>query len=246
MRILRAFAMALGMYTALPGFARWDDGLRGLLAAMLPPVGLVIGLLWWGAAALSAAFLPPLLGAVAAALLPPLLSGMLHLDGFMDVSDALLSRRDRDEKLRILKDPHAGAFAVIALCCLLLLQVGAAQGVLAGKALWALVFLPIVSRALAGLAIMTCPPLPQSWYARMHHESATPGRRLACALWLVAALLLAFALDWRAGIACLGAALAFCAACACAIRQLGGMNGDISGFSICFCELAGLILLVCL
>ena len=53
---------------------------------------------------------------------PFILTGMLHLDGYMDVCDALLSRRDKQEKLRILKDPHTGAFAVISVIMLFILN----------------------------------------------------------------------------------------------------------------------------
>ena len=47
------------------------------------------------------------------ALIPALVTGGIHLDGFCDTADALSSHRDRETRLRILKDPHAGAFAVI-------------------------------------------------------------------------------------------------------------------------------------
>ena len=40
----------------------------------------------------------------------------------MDVCDALLSRRDKQEKLRILKDPHTGAFAVISVVMLFIVN----------------------------------------------------------------------------------------------------------------------------
>ena len=48
------------------------------------------------------------------------LTGGLHLDGLMDTCDALFSHRDRDTRLRILSDTHAGSFAVIG-CVLLIL-----------------------------------------------------------------------------------------------------------------------------
>lgn len=53
-----------------------------------------------------------------------IITGMLHLDGFMDVCDAILSRRSKEEKLRILKDSATGAFAVIPLVILFFLQFG--------------------------------------------------------------------------------------------------------------------------
>ena len=47
------------------------------------------------------------------------------MDGFLDAADGIFSRRDRQKRLEIMKDPHCGPFAV--LCCggLLLLELGA-------------------------------------------------------------------------------------------------------------------------
>lgn len=246
-KVFRAFLMALGMYTALPGFARWEDESRGMLAVMLPIIGAILGLISWRLAVLAQKLLPQMLGAVMIALTMPILTGFLHLDGFMDVSDALLSRRSREEKLRILKDPRAGAFAVIALACLLLLQVGAMEAVLASdKHLITLLALPVVSRSLAALAVMSFKPLLGSLYSRMNYETATNGKRLFCAACCVFAVGAAFPLGWQAGVSCLVAAIMFLLACIRANRSLGGMNGDVAGFAISLSELSGLIVLACL
>lgn len=42
-----------------------------------------------------------------------LLTGGLHLDGLMDTCDAIFSHRDRETRLKILSDTHAGSFAVM-------------------------------------------------------------------------------------------------------------------------------------
>ena len=48
------------------------------------------------------------------------LTGGLHLDGLMDSCDAIFSHRDRQTRLQILSDTHAGSFAVIG-CVIILL-----------------------------------------------------------------------------------------------------------------------------
>lgn len=239
--------MALGLYTALPGFARWDDEYRGLLAAMLPVVGLVLGLLWWGIASLATWLMPPLLAAVVIALCMPVLTGFLHLDGYMDVADAMLSRRPQEDKLRILKDPHTGAFAVIALVCLLLVMVASAESLVhSRRTLAILVFFSVVSRAMAGAAIMSLAPLSQSSYGRMNYETASKPKRLFCLVCLLVAVLVAFVVSWRAGFACVVAAAGFVLVCFQSVHGLGGMNGDISGCSICCAEALGLVALTIL
>lgn len=239
--------MALGLYTALPGFARWDEESRGLLAVMLPFVGILLGLCWTALALLAERFLPRLLGAALVACALPLLTGFLHLDGFMDCADALLSARDQAEKRRILKDPHTGAFAVIALAVWLLFMFAAADGLLQKDGrLGGLLVLPVISRGMAALAIMTLAPLEGSYYGRMYHDTATGAKRAVCVAVLLAAAGMGLWMHAQVGFSMLAAGIVFMLACGGAARSLGGMNGDVSGWSICMAEMAGMIFLACL
>jgi adenosylcobinamide-GDP ribazoletransferase len=51
--------------------------------------------------------------------LPIILTGGIHLDGWMDTSDAYFSYQDKEKRLEIMKDPRAGAFAIISVIVLL-------------------------------------------------------------------------------------------------------------------------------
>lgn len=237
--------MALGLYTALPGFAGWDDGCAGLLAPALPVVGLILGALWAALTALARAVLPEPLAACILVLSLPAMTGFLHLDGYMDVADALLSSRSREEKLRILKDSHVGSFAVLALACLLMLEAAAALS-LGETPLWPLVFLPVVSRSTASVALMSLPPLSQSAYGRLNYDGATGGRRAFCLACGGAAVLAALITGCQGGVACLLAGAGGALACFAAVRSLGGMNGDVAGCMICCAEGCGLVALACL
>ncbi|WP_312094755.1 adenosylcobinamide-GDP ribazoletransferase [Niallia sp.] len=48
-----------------------------------------------------------------------LLTGGLHLDGWMDASDAYFSYQDAKKRLEIMKDPHVGAFRLLSVILLL-------------------------------------------------------------------------------------------------------------------------------
>ena len=48
-----------------------------------------------------------------------ILTGGLHLDGWMDASDAFFSYRDKQRRLEIMKDPRIGAFGVLSVIVLL-------------------------------------------------------------------------------------------------------------------------------
>lgn len=232
--------MAMGLYTALPGLTRWEDESRGWLAPMLPAVGLVLGALWMLVWAVTDG-LPALLAAVIRVLALPVATGFLHLDGYMDVADALLSARPREEKLRILKDPHAGSFGVIALASLLLLGTASMEATFRRLPPAVFFVVPVLSRAMAALCVMSLAPLAQSQYARMNHETATPGRRAFACAFLALGWGLAIRLAGGRGAAvCAGATAGYGLASLAAVRGLGGMNGDVAGWAICIAETAAL------
>lgn len=79
------------------------------MLACLPLIGLIVGGIWALCAWLGS-FLPQPLAALLCAAAPWLITGFMHLDGYMDVCDAVLSRRDLETRQRILKDSHCGAF----------------------------------------------------------------------------------------------------------------------------------------
>ena len=52
-----------------------------------------------------------------------ILTGGLHLDGLADTADALLSRKDKEEMLKIMRDSHIGVMGVLSLICTILLKI---------------------------------------------------------------------------------------------------------------------------
>ena len=124
-KLLNAFAMCFTMFCAIPSpFSRvWDDAARPLMTLFLPVVGAWIGLLWTGLAYLARLLgLPALVTGAILCAYPFLVTGGIHMDGFLDVTDAVKSWRDAEERRRILKDPHVGSFAVIAGILLVMIQ----------------------------------------------------------------------------------------------------------------------------
>ena len=116
MNALRSIAMAFAMFSRIPmPRIEWKkENMRYMLCA-LPLVGAAIGLalaLWvWVCLRLK---MGQTLFAAGIALIPLLLSGGIHMDGFCDTADALSSHQSAERKKEILKDSHAGAFAVIS------------------------------------------------------------------------------------------------------------------------------------
>lgn len=237
--MLTALDMCVHMFISIPlPPGKWDEGLRRQSTACLPLVGLLIGAIWLGIAALARWLLPGPLAAAVMAIYPFLITGFIHLDGYMDASDALLSWRDRQERLRILKDSHVGSFAVVMIGILFLLQFAACMAV---ERLLPLLLIPVLSRAGSALSVLAIQPLGHSEYA----NQSAPRELIRAVLAMAAAalLVLLLACGWR-GLAVGGAVIAgYALAMWRCVRSLGGVSGDLAGFALTVAELCGLIAL---
>ena len=117
--LLETLCVAFSLYSRLPmPQIQWTAANMRWALCALPLVGAAAGLamlLWNGLALRLGLGLP--LRAAGLLLAPVLVTGGIHLDGFCDACDALASHADTPKKLEIMKDPHAGAFALIGLAC---------------------------------------------------------------------------------------------------------------------------------
>ena len=239
--MLTAMDMCLHMFISIPlPPGQWDDSLRKQSTACLPLLGLLIGALWLGIAALARAILPlPLASAIVAAY-PFLITGFIHLDGYMDASDALLSWRSREERLRILKDVHVGSFAVVMIGLLFLFQFAACLSV---TRLFPLLLIPVLSRAGSALCVLAMKPLGHSEYAG--ENQSAPDSLIYAVLGMAAAALLVLTLvcGWRGLVVGAAVVLGYALAMWRCVRSLGGVSGDLAGFSLTVAELCGLFAL---
>lgn len=175
MKLLTGFLMTWGNFCSLPcPLKRWDDNCKSLMLGFLPTIGLVIGLLW-AAIYVGLVYLsfPFLVVSFILAFLPFCLCGFMHMDGFMDCSDAIMSRRPLEERQRILKDTHTGAFAVISAVFMILgyfafISTAASMGMDFVN----IVIITVLSRSVAGLEVLLSRPLGTSQYAALVDSSA--------------------------------------------------------------------------
>lgn len=243
---MKSLLIAFSMYSKLPvPQVEWDEkSLRWALCAF-PAVGLVIAALlrlwlWlWPALGLTA------LGPAVAALLPIALSGAIHMDGFCDTCDALSSHRPREEKLRILKDSHAGAFAIICCALYLLLFYAAWSDIrLTASSAAVLSLIPLLSRCLSGLAAVSWrnargSGLLATFTTPMETKKARLILLLETFLTLLAILLLCWRGDaWELTAIPAAALLTFAWYHRLSHRQFGGITGDTEGFFLQICECA--------
>ncbi len=232
-----AFAMCQSMFCAIPFPCKvWEEKARDKMLLFLPLVGLEIGLLW-GALGWLCRFwnLPQLVTGLVLCIWPYLATGFLHLDGFMDVTDAVKSWRDLERRREILKDSHVGSFSVIACILLVVSQFAFFSSAEPEGNLWILTLVPVVSRCCGALAVTILPPMSTSQYAK---RKCSVSHIVILLTVLAAALALGFGIWGRYGFVLLGAMAGFLLALTRAYRSLKGMNGDIAGYAITFSELA--------
>lgn len=168
--------MTWGNFCSLPcPVKRWDNDCKSLMLGFLPTIGLVIGLIW-AAIYVGLVYLgfPFLVVSFILAFLPFALCGFMHMDGFMDCSDAIMSRRPLEDRQRILKDTHTGAFAVISAVFMILgyfAFVSTAASM--GMDFVNIVIITVVSRSVSGLEVLLSKPLGTSQYVALSDGSAS-------------------------------------------------------------------------
>jgi len=112
-----------------------------------PAVGLLLGGLLGCWAWAVGQFAAPMVGAFLVLTAWVLLTGALHIDGFCDLCDGLFGGKTPEDRLRIMKEPTRGTFAIVG-CVLLLLGKFVALTELLPTAPWALAMPVLVARCL--------------------------------------------------------------------------------------------------
>lgn len=233
-----AFIMTQSMFCALPFPCRaWKEEARSKMLLFLPVVGLEIGALWvladW---LLNYMNIPTFVGGLIMCALPYLLTGFIHLDGFLDVTDAIGSWRSLEERRKILKDSHVGSFAVIWCGLLLLAGFTLFASVPETADSWSLLLVPVISRCCSALAVALLKPMGSSQYAGS--QSSTPKwHTVVLVTVLLGCIVAGFLLFGKYGFALVGGLAGYGFAIAKSYRCLEGMNGDISGYCLTISEL---------
>ena len=231
-----AFAMCQSMFCAIPFPVNiWDDEARDKMLLFLPVVGLEIGSIWAGLAWICNLLnVPILVKGFILSVYPYLVTGFIHLDGYMDVTDAVKSYRSLERRREILKDSHVGAFAVIGIIMLLLVQFAVMASANETANYWILALVPAVSRCCSALAVTVLKPMNTSQYAEQEKSQS----HMVILVSMTALIVIAgFLLCGRDGCVLLGCLAGYGAALRKAYKSLEGMNGDISGYALSIAEL---------
>lgn len=235
------FGLAWQLLTILPWPFGPDRVSRpaGRAAAYFPLIGLVIGLLLAGLSWLLFGWLPEGVSAALVMAIWVALTGMLHLDGFMDACDGLLPPREASRRLEIMRDSRVGAFAVVGVVLLLLVKFNALAALPLDDRPWALVATPVLSRWALTWS-MARYPLAREEGLSVFFEVGL-GRWQVGVASITAVAITAFC--WGAGGAVLVGVtwLVTSLVARLAVVRIGGLTGDVYG---AICELTEVVLLV--
>ncbi|MDD3251024.1 MAG: adenosylcobinamide-GDP ribazoletransferase [Lachnospiraceae bacterium] len=233
--------IACSMYSRIPmPQIVWSaEGMKYALA-FFPIVGVVIGalmsVLFWAAETMQ---LGTLARCCLGTALPLLVSGGIHMDGFLDTVDARSSFEGREKKLEILKDPHAGAFAILGCGVYLLLYV-AAVSQLPGRAFPAAAGIYVMTRALSGWSVVTFPKAKKDGLASTFSSGAEKQIvRAVLTVWGCGAVLFWYVTGGAvlAAVLTLAALAVFGWYYRMSLREFGGVTGDLAGYFLQITEL---------
>ena len=248
MNLLRTIAVTFALYSRIPmPHFEWRDEDMKYSMSVFPWVGAVIGLAYWAVFYFGVVLgLPMVAVCMLITAVPLILTGGFHVDGFMDVSDALSSFKTREQKLEILKDPHIGAFAVIRLCIAGLIYLASLAVVLesenAGRLVICLAAGFFLARALSALGVLTFRSARNE--GMLFYEATTAGgdrtsNLVITGLQIAAAAAIMTYIGFPAGtLMVLAAIAAFAWYKYKSYKEFGGITGDTAGWFVTVCEVA--------
>lgn len=277
MKFLTAFKMCFSMFTIFtPKTTAWDEKERKNMLLFLPFVGLYIGILW-NILFVVVNLLPfnlLQLGVFVVSMFPFIASGFMHIDGFMDVADAIGSKTDRKRMIEILKDSRVGTFAIIYLIFLLVMQyivimhiMGLSDLNFLSMRAMTLILILCASRLMSTISLLYFKKIGISEYAKVNKlqnviKSITSIAKKKSkrkkvdsnnsffnkyfkAIVVIAIFLIAsYTLVRSYSIAVIATLLAHLLCTLYCNKKFDGINGDVSGYAICISELVGFVVLL--
>ncbi len=256
-KYFKGFLMAISMFTVIPlPRYEWDDEGGKNIMKFYPVIGLIVGLIWYGVFRLLNLLGASIMVTTAITLITPfILTGMLHLDGYMDVCDALLSRRDKEEKLRILKDPHTGAFAVISVVMLFVVNFSGLYTVISNSiqdnsinnintSAIGLILIPIISRSLMGYLLLSKESMKRSSLGAFFKQGTGKiDRVILLSCLIISSIILVDIFGAYGLIISLAMILVSTFLVNNAVKEFGGMSGDSAGYGLVIAETIGILIL---
>lgn len=249
MRVFKGFLIAFSLYSKIPmPNVPWEKEDMQYQLIFFPWVGGVIGLLLYlWSLVTETCSIGNLCYVLVGVAIPLLVTGGFHMDGFMDTMDAMHSYKCREEKLKILKDPHIGAFAVLMLVLYGLVYTAAFSEITYG-------LVPIcgmgffLARALSGIGVLKFPGAKKDGMLHSFSDSVSGEKKGGICFTLYVELVLCVLLMiWKqpvfGTVAVVSQVLTFVYYYFKSKKEFGGITGDTAGYFVAMSECVMLVAL---
>ena len=244
--LFRSVAMAFSMFSIVPmPMVEWKKENMKYMLCALPLVGVVIGAALWVWHILCQWLnFGAILFAAGMTLIPLAVSGGIHMDGFCDTVDALSSHAAPERKREILKDSHAGAFAIIFTAAYFLLYFALCTEL---PQVWPVILIAgihhVFARAIGALAGVAFPGSGGNGMLASFREGAAKRATWILLVWCLICAAALIVLSPISGLFCtLAAVVLLLGLRVMSLKEFGGMSGDLAGYLITLSEL---VLLAC-
>ena len=243
--IIKSFVMAFSMFSILPmPIIEWKKENLTYMLCALPCVGVFIGIIFclWQQLCQWLHF-GNFLYAIGMTLLPLVLSGGIHMDGFCDTVDALSSHAPVERKREILKDSHAGAFAIIFTVAYFLTYAACCSELHSTIFTACMLGLhQIFARSIGAFAGIQFPSAATGGLLASFKAAANKKAVFLLTCWNLICVVCMILLSPISGITCtITAIICLLYVHRLAQKEFGGMSGDLAGYLITISQLALLI-----
>ena len=165
-----------------------------------------------------------------------ILSGGIHLDGWIDASDAFFSYRDKEKRLEIMKDPRTGAFGVLSVIVLLSTRFFLIYEIVTMLEPATYLFvaaIPFLGKMVMGVLLVSVKPAKQEGLGALFTNASTKKTLLIYPVYLLAlsAAFFSLAVIWITVFLVVTVLIALFLRRKI-LRCFGGMTGDLLGASV--------------
>lgn len=166
------------------------------------------------------------------------ITGGIHLDGWIDASDAFFSFRDPKKRLAIMADPRIGAFGVLSVIILLASKLFFIYEIVAltqPTTYVLIIMIPLFGKSLMGMMICLVPLAKQKGMAHLFQQAKQPSTLVAYLIYIFLSMMGMFM--WKQATVfplltmLIVTLLVFMFLRRKVVRLFGGITGDVVGAS---------------
>lgn len=242
-KLLYGFILNLQFFTSIPIRMEVEINPKNIDGAIrtFPLLGLFQGGIYAGIlySFLNWTSLSPLAISFVVWLAMIILTGGIHLDGWMDTSDAYFSFRDKERRLEIMKDPRTGAFGVISIIVLLsakFLFIYEVVLKLEDASYLLILAIPFFGKMLMGTLLLRAPLAKQEGLGYLFQQSKQKATLWLYPVYLIVVLLSTLLVETESFIPILNlfvvTLIIFLYLKQKVLKWFGGITGDVIGASV--------------